>query len=265
MYAGEFVSLLAYFPPTCDGVGLVPGIGYRNYYMNISEILSKLEICDMTPIVAECCGTSPICISTDAAYLYSNGATCPPFRTEAINALRFLRPQPTIYLGYRDINHVVGFGEAWTGRQFSALDLPTQLAPADVTYVFNPDKLIYGADGNAVTYERFVRWELETILLAQGADGAIPTPNNHGVQFHYGRLGVREVHSLIYNLCPTEDDMATPAIARARVCFGTTFAYKCEAFWNIASKHFPSDACPSRAPMESGGSQVPGKPKRKPK
>lgn len=277
MYTSMELDVVCYFKLTSKkGGGLVPGLGWTNLHNSISGLLfthfNKHVM--LTELVEERLGKSPLFVSTDKSFAYSNGSTCPDFRLESVNMLRSYRPRMTEhYLGCSSIVRAAAVQTAFKLTTCKNIDCIGPAYPAAENYDVHDysDCVIFDAADEKFDFTRFLQSNEIT-------SGIVPdTLNKDGViynrvstqldkPFHYGCFEKEVVHKYFLCVCVLEAEIADRQQIRSRMCLGNAFRFDTYQIFSSESVRFPSDLNPSKGSLDLHSQTTStGKKKRKPR
>jgi hypothetical protein len=254
MYLGNETHLRAFMPLTSIGFGIVPGLGFKHHFPQISSLMrSNFKNYTIVDVIEESTGISPAFISTDNSLAYSNGSTCPTFRVDSVNRLRFLRPHPELYLGYQRINQSNRSAPiTFNPTQISNLELETPFPPGLRTYT---NKIpvhgvrIFDVFGSDIELRDFSRGNINTISMVDNLmiNNQLFMPQPIRIEFNYGSFSPDTVHQIVSAFAVTDEMLKDRNEIRQIFTFGTcTFRHDIVLNYTAFGSRFPSDANPSK-------------------
>jgi len=271
MYTDAGYSILPYFPANDEGLGPCYGLGWNNTEVFISSSLSR-KIGDLATImVQENPGKCPIFISSNLHFGYANGSTCPTFRMESMNRLKFLKPFPRFYLGFRTFNRSrPGVSEVPVTMRMQDYN-PTARSVPDwsemVKDSFVEQDTFFDAEGNPFVIPYEFR-DIRSFAHLCHADAVRPAPQI-GARAPVPRFGLvtkDDFVKLLMRFSINDAILSDPLKFRAEFSFGTGFRFNAELFATTQFRHFPTPENPSKeslplstrvgAGKESKGSKV---------
>lgn len=267
MYTDAGYSVLAYFPANDQGFGPCYGLGWNTTDVFISSQLTHKIKDFCSPLVQENPGKVPIFISTNRHFGYANGSTCPVFRMESMNRLRFLPPFTTFYLGFRKFNRSIpGLVEEANSMRMSAF-VPTERGFPDrdelVKSKYDERDQFFDAKGDVfcIPYDIkdgfFSPYCDPAAIVPLAAEGALrPEPV-------FGLVTREEFQEFLKKFCLSDAILANPSLFRSRFNFGLGFRFDVEYLATLQFARFPSNSNPSKVTLGMSKPQVTGKGKNK--